>query len=245
MKRILLTLSYKGTNYCGFQIQNNGISIQQVLENALEKLFLKPIKVYASGRTDAGVHALKQKVHFDCEISFSIERLSMAINNFLPNDIRVLDAIEVPQDFHARFSAKRKTYMYVFTKGQIVSPILYDLVSKLDFNVNIQTMQKESLKLLGEHDFTAFCASNSGAKDFVKTIYDITIEEKSNYLIFKICGSGFLYNMVRIIVGTFIDIGRGKLPTDVIDKMLESGDRRIGGMTADAKGLYLYDVNYL
>ncbi len=244
MNRFLICIAYKGTNYCGFQIQKNGNSIQSVLQDCLKRVFNEDITIFPSGRTDAGVHALKQYAHFDTSKNIPTDKIVSALNTFLPNDIRIYFAKQVDGNFHARFNVIKKTYMYVFSTSKITNPLFYDLVEKLDYKVDLQLIKLAIQKLKGEHNFKAFCSSKSSAVNFVRTIYDITVETKGDYLIFKVCGNGFLYNMVRIIIGTLIDIGRGQLGVDVIDKMFETGDRSYGGKTASQKGLYLFDVEY-
>ena len=242
--RILLNISYNGSKFCGFQKQNNGVSIQSELENALQKVCNEQISVTPSGRTDAKVHAINQCVHFDTQSKIAMQKMPQAVNTFLPPDIRVNEAKQVDGDFHARKSVKKKTYMYVFSKSKIISPFEYDFVSPLEYDVDVNLIETMSKNLLGTHNFKAFCSSGTSATSFERTIYDVTVEEKENKLIFKITGNGFLYNMVRIIVGTLVDVGRGKLPTNTIQKMLETGDRNLGGKTAKPNGLYLYNIEY-
>ena len=244
MRRILLTIGYKGTNYSGFQIQNNANTIQQELENAIKKVCNHNVTVFASGRTDAGVHALKQTVHFDTESNIKEQNLVNGLNTFLPSDIRVFEARQVDESFHARFNAKKKTYMYIYSLNQIVNPVVYDLVSPLKYQIDMELVKKAINLLKGSHNFKAFCSSGTSVTNFNKTIFDITVEEKDEYLIFKVTGNGFLYNMVRIIMGTIVDIARGKLALETITKMFDTGDRSLGGSTASQCGLYLYDVEY-
>lgn len=246
MRRILLELSYKGTNYKGFQKQKNtNQTIEQYLESALNKVFCEDIKVTASGRTDAGVHAIKQFVHFDTTKTIKIDKVPTAINTYLPQDIKVLSAKEVDNNINARFSAKKKTYMYVYSTKKITSPLVWDMVSPLEYDIDENLAKMTIKKIIGTHNFKAFSSANTDIKDYTRTIYDFVLEKKDDYLIFKITGNGFLYNMVRIIVGTIIDISRGKLPLDTIENMFITGDRTLGGRTAKPNGLYLYNVEYL
>ena len=163
----------------------------------------------------------------------------------MPQDIRVKIAKEVDENFSARFSAKEKTYLYVVRQGEIASPILWDMVANYPYKLDEQKIDDCVKKFVGTHNFKAFASSDTDVKDFNRTIYNFTFQKKDNFLIFKITGNGFLYNMVRIIIGTILDIARGKLDIDIIDKMFETGDRSIGGKTAKPNGLYLYDVEYL
>ena len=244
MRRLLLCLSYKGTNYHGFQIQNNGNSVQGELEKAIKQITNENITVFPSGRTDAGVHALKQYVHFDTNSNIKCQNLVNALNTFLPVDIKVNDITEVDDTFHARYNVKKKTYMYVLYKGKVLNPLVADLVAPLEYKIDIEKVRMAKELLKGEHNFKAFCSSGTSVTDFVRTIYDISLEEKDDYIIIKVTGNGFLYNMVRIIVGTLVDIGRGKLEPSIIEKMLQTGDRSLGGSTAKGQGLYLYNVEY-
>ena len=244
MKNILICFAYKGTNYSGFQKQPNKATIQSVLEESLSHVLKEDIKITASGRTDAKVHALKQYANFYCENSINVNKIPFAVNSFLPLDIRVFTAKEINENFNARKSAKTKTYMYVFCKDKIINPLYYDMIAPLKYEVNLNII-KQCVKLIcGTHNFKAFCSSSASSTNFIRTIYEFNVEEKDKYLIFKITGNGFLYNMVRIIVGTIIDISRGKLDISCIEKMFETGNRQYGGQTARACGLYLYDVKY-
>ena len=246
MRNILLELSYKGTNYKGFQRQKNTQeTIENYLANAIKNVFCEDVKITASGRTDAGVHALKQCVNFQTSKNIQTQNIPRALNTYLPQDIRVKIAKEVDENFSARFSAKKKTYLYVVRQGEIVSPILWDMVANYPYKLDEQKIDDCVKKFVGTHNFKAFASSNTDVKDFNRTIYNFTFQKKDNFLIFKITGNGFLYNMVRIIIGTILDIARGKLDIDIIDKMFETGDRSIGGKTAKPNGLYLYDVEYL
>ena len=246
MRNILLELSYKGTNYKGFQRQKNTQeTIENYLANAIKNVFCEDVKITASGRTDAGVHALKQCVNFQTSKNIQTQNIPRALNTYLPQDIRVKIAKEVDENFSARFSAKEKTYLYVVRQGEIVSPILWDMVANYPYKLDEQKIDDCVKKFVGTHNFKAFASSNTDVKDFNRTIYNFTFQKKDNFLIFKITGNGFLYNMVRIIIGTILDIARGKLDIDIIDKMFEIGDRSIGGKTAKPNGLYLYDVEYL
>ena len=244
MRKILICFAYKGTNYSGYQKQPNKITVQSVLEDCLSKVLKENINIIASGRTDAGVHALKQYAHFECENKIDLNKLPTALNTFLPPDIRVYSAKEVDGLFNARTSAKTKTYMYVFCKDKIINPMLFDMVSKLEYNVDINLIKNCMEKIIGTHNFKAFCSSKTCATSFIRTIYDFTMEEKQNYLIFKISGNGFLYNMVRIIIGTIIDIARRHLDISCIEDMFKTGNRALGGKTVDGRGLYLFDVKY-
>ena len=242
--RILIGFSYNGSNYSGFQRQNNAKTIQQTIEDAFMKKLGQNIELTATGRTDAGVHALCQYAHFDAEISFAPEKLVPIAKNILPSDIKVFFAKQVDETFNARKQVKKKTYMYVFNKEEKDLPFLENLTTFLEGDVDEQKMIQSSKKLIGTHNFKAFCSAGSSVRDFERTIYDISIESTKSRLVFKVTGNGFLYNMVRIIVGTLIDIGKGIIMPENIDKMLETCDRAYGGRTAKPNGLYLYNIEY-
>ncbi|MBQ3493797.1 MAG: tRNA pseudouridine(38-40) synthase TruA [Clostridia bacterium] len=242
--RILIKFAYNGSNYSGYQKQDNAASIQQTIEQAFSEKLGQQIKLCASGRTDAKVHALCQCAHFDCDIKFSPEKFVEIAKCILPEDIVVYQAKQVADDFDARKDVKRKTYMYVYAKKRERIPFTYNFAPFLERCVNIEKMKLASKQLLGTNNFKAFCASGSQVKTFERTIYSVDIEDTTDFLTFKITGNGFLYNMVRIIVGTLMDIGSGLLEEGAIQKMLKTGDRKHGGRTAKAQGLYLFDVEY-
>lgn len=243
--KVKLTLSYDGTNYCGWQVQPNGVTVQEILETALEKLTGEKIKVVGSGRTDAGVHALAQVAHFEREKeNIPPEKFKKALNTILPNDIKIIDSERVSDEFDARKSAKKKTYVYGFYVSDGVLPLKERYRTQLENRVDVDKMRAYSRILVGEHDFKAFCSSGTGAKTTTRTIYNIEIKENGNELDFFVTGNGFLYNMVRIIVGTLIGAGQGKLGKEEIEKMLSTGERALGGRTLPAKGLSLLSVVY-
>ena len=244
MKRICICISYKGTNYSGLVSQPDKDTIEKRLEDCLFIVTKNNIRVHFSGRTDAGVHALKQYAHFDTETKIPVDKLVTALNTYLPSDIRVLSAKEVGFDFDARKSVKSKTYVYTVSTAKITSPFLFDFVCEKKHDYDIETLNSLKSKIEGTHDFKAFCASRSGRTNFVRTVKNIEISKKDSLLFFKITGNGFLYNMVRIIVGTLLDIADNVIPEENIDKMFETGERRFGGRTVCAKGLMLFDVNY-
>lgn len=243
MKNILVGVSYLGTNYSGWQRQDNSLGIQEVIENAFEEIGEKGVTIYASGRTDAGVHAYEQC--FSCMVMFSdIKKLPMALNSKLPSDIRILWAKEVEEDFHARFSAHKKTYQYRLKTAKVESPFDEFITAYIPYTLDLHKMQKAGEYILGTHDFSAFCSSKTTVPDFERTIYNFNITKDGDLYIFEITGNGFLYNMVRIIVGTMVDVGRGKiLPSDV-KKIIDQKDRANAGKTMPAKGLALKKVEY-
>lgn len=243
MKNILFGVSYLGTNYAGWQKQDNALGIQEVIENAMKRIGIKNPVVYASGRTDAGVHAIEQC--FNASVSFSdVAKLPMALNTYLPEDIRILWAKQVGEDFHARFSAHKKTYIYRVKTEEIQNPFDSFCTAYVPYNLDLAKMQQAGKLLKGEHDFEAFCSANTTTPDFVRTIYSLNIKQEQNLFIFEICGNGFLYNMVRIIVGTLVDVGRGKLSAGDVLAIIKSKNRQMAGKTMPAKGLILKKVEY-
>ncbi len=243
MKNILMGVSYLGTNYAGWQKQDNALAIQEVIENALYEICGTAVETFASGRTDAGVHAYEQC--FSCKLNFKdIKRLPIALNTKLPEDIRILWSKEMPNDFHARFSAHKKTYTYRIRVGEIESPFDFQTTTYISYNLNLKKMQEASSYLVGEHNFKSFCSSHTTVPDYVRTIYELNIKNIDNLFEFEITGNGFLYNMVRIIVGTLLDVGRGKTQPKEIIKIINGQNRQLSGKTMPAKGLVLKKVEY-
>lgn len=243
MNRYMATIEYDGKMYAGYQIQNNALTIQEVLERALLGLFNKNIKVIASGRTDTGVSARGQVIHFDAETTIPADKIPFALENLLPNDISMTACEIAPSDFHARYSAKSKTYSYSIYLSKLNKP-LFNRHYQYPYPINIEHIILASKALEGTHDFRAFMASGSLVKGTVRTIEKININSSDELLTIDITGNGFLYNMVRIIVGTLLDIGRGHLKTDTIANMINTCERSIGGHTAPAIGLCLERVIY-
>ncbi len=245
MRRICICFSYKGTSYSGLVVQPGKDTIEKRIEDALLFVTKEKIRIYPSGRTDAGVHALRQFAHFDTESKIECGKLVLALNTYLPNDIRIMSARQVEDTFDARKNAKLKIYIYIVSMSKITSPFLYDYVCERKHHYNLSLLDKIKCKIEGTHNFKAFCATRSGRKNFERTIKSIEITQKDELLFFKITGNGFLYNMVRIVVGTILDVADNIIPIENIDKMFETGQRKYGGRTLCAKGLMLYDVKYL
>lgn len=244
MRKILLEIEYNGKDFCGWQTQNNVRTVQEVLEGQISLLLNENICLFASGRTDAGVHALGQTAHFETNSNFDINKLSKAINFGLDKDVSVLFAKEVDPNFHARYFVKKKTYLYKIYNSKIEKPLKNGLCTQVKYDLDIEKMKKASKFFLGKHDFSAFCASGNSTKDFVRTIFDIKIEKVADEIHFYIIGDGFLYNMVRIIVGTLVAVGKGKINPQEIPAIIESKNRKKAGETMPACGLYLFKVEY-
>lgn len=247
MRRILLTIEYKGTNYAGWQRQENALAVQQVLEDALEKMLQQKVVLIASGRTDAGVHALGQKAHFDYDGNFPLDRIPIASQTILPPDISILRAEEVSSDLHAQYSAKKKTYRYQMYLSRENHPLLNDTYAPVPYAesyFDFSKVEKAAKDLIGTHDFAGFANKGSQVRSTVRTIYDVSVKKEGMLLTFDITGNGFLYNMVRIIAGTLVYIGLGKRTTDSIKKILETQNRNLAGKTFPPQGLCLMNVEY-
>ena len=244
MKNVCLILEYLGTNYCGFQKQKNGLSIQEVLEKALEKLTGKKITVYPSGRTDAGVHALGQVCNFFDDSQIPAEKFVILLNQNLPFDIRVKESFEVDANFHSRKSAKSKTYIYKLFLGENFSVFDAHRVLPIKYNLDIEKMNECCRELIGKHDFSSFCCKHTSTKTTIRTIFDAKFVKENDYLTFEVTGNGFLYNMVRILVGTLIEVGRGKLSKEDFVSLLNTNNRAKAGKTVKPDGLYLKQVKY-
>ena len=246
-RRIRMTVAYDGTDYAGWQRQNNGISIQQKLEEAFYTLFHEEVRVDASGRTDAGVHARGQVAAVTLEYPIPVRKLSLALNSCLPEDIRVLDAEETEQDFNPQFEAKRKTYCYSYYNGTFLLPQYRLYMTHIHEPMDIDAMRRAAQDLVGEHDFTALSSAQRQSKTTVRTIYSADVYRDASdpqIIRIEVTGNGFLYNMVRIIAGTLADVGRGRLPEDIIRQAIETKDRTIAGVTAPPQGLCLMRVEY-
>lgn len=243
MARFKAIIEYDGTCYGGFQIQNNAITIQAVLEKALGELYGIAIKIVGSGRTDAGVHALGQVIHFDANDNIPSEKIPLAIAKYLPSDISMRSCEIVGNDFHARFSAKSKTYVYRVILSNVNRPLSvhhYLFPYNIDYNkINV------AIKLIvGEHNFKGFMASGSSVVNTVRNVTELRLDNDGDRLIFTISANGFLYNMVRNIVGILLDIGRGFRTIKDLETLLDCGDKKFAGHTAPSIGLCLTKVDY-
>lgn len=245
LRRIMLTVAYDGTNYHGWQIQPESITVEKVLNDALSELLGEDIAVSGSSRTDAGVHALGNLCVFDTYSKIPAEKFPFALNSRLPEDVRIQAGVEVALDFHPRKCDTRKTYEYriLNTKFEIPSKRFntYHYYIPLDH----EKMNRACKALIGEHDFTSFCSVNAVVESKVRTITDLSVIREGDEIIIRVTGTGFLYNMVRIIAGTLIDIGRGQLDEDCISAMLDAMDREAAGPTAPALGLTLVGYEFV
>ncbi|AXR43863.1 tRNA pseudouridine(38-40) synthase TruA [Pediococcus pentosaceus] len=247
--RYKIILAYDGTNFAGFQMQPNQRTVEGVLKRIVNKIAKNPtpeISVYGSGRTDAGVHALGQVVHFDLSIEMTERSMLHALNSQLPLDMQVKKVEIVDETFHARFTTHGKKYQYRMALGQFVDPFKRNYTGHWKFPINIGLIQKAIKDLEGTHDFSSFVASGSTVKDHVRTIYEAKVweDKKQNEIVFEFYGNGFLYNMVRIMVAVLVEIGSKRRPADDIPRLFEVKDRNQARGTAPASGLYLKEVDY-
>ena len=243
----LLTLAYDGTNYCGFQVQPNGRSVAQTFQDGLEAVLHSRPDIKGCSRTDAGVHALGFALNFHAETRIPPEKLPLAINQHLPPDIRVLCARVVPKEFHARYAAHTKTYLYRIHNHPIDSPFDEKYYTRVPRRLDVDAMQRAAEQFVGKHDFLALCAAGSSAAahgDTVRTITDCHVTRKGDEVDIEVTADGYLYNMVRILAGTLCEVGAGRMQPDAIPGILASRDRSQAGPTLPAKGLFLKRVDY-
>ena len=245
MRNIKLTIEYAGTNYAGWQVQNKKYrTIQGMLEKALQKILQKRVKIIGSGRTDAGVHALGQVANFKTNSGITLEKLQRGLNAVLPDDISVIKTEEVGLDFHSRFFAKSKVYRYTILNRPSRPAISRDTAYFFSYPLNLKLMRKDARALLGRHNFKSLQAADKKERDATRTIKNLKITRDKDFIYIDIEADGFLYNMVRNIVGTLIEIGRGKLPEGSTKKILLARNRKFAGPTVPAKGLCLLEVKY-
>ncbi len=243
--RIALTIQYDGTKFNGWQIQNGGVTVQGEIEKALRIFFRHELRIMGSGRTDAGVHALGQVAHFDAPETVSLRRLCIALNGILPREVAITNAFRVKSDFHSRFGAVARAYRYVIYNHPLKSPFTAYRAMWLHDRLDPDYLRSASAHLLGEKDFVSFCKkSESKGISTVRRITSIDIRKKGDWIFFEIQGSGFLHHMVRIIIGTLVDMSRKSADPSLMAEIIERKDRVFGGFTAPAYGLYLKRVFY-
>ena len=245
MKRIKLVVAYDGTKYQGWQIQRNGETIESMLNRALQSLTGEPIRVMGASRTDSGVHALGNVAVFDTEARMPGDKFSYALNQRLPEDIRIQASCEVPGDFHPRYQETVKTYEYRILNREFPLPSCRLNTYFTYYTLDVDRMCQAAAFLTGEHDFKSFCAAGAQVKTTIRTIYDLQIRKDEDLLTIRITGNGFLYNMVRIIAGTLMKVGTGEWEPEYIEEILKAKDRRKAGPTAPAKGLTLLEIRFL
>lgn len=244
MKRIKLTIAYDGTNYCGWQIQPNGITIEEILNKALSKMTGEEVFVIGASRTDSGVHAMGNVAVFDTETTIPAEKIAVALNQRLPDDIVITKSEEVPLNFHPRYCNCSKTYEYHIINTRIPIPTKRLTNYFVSYVLDIDKMRQAASYLVGEHDFVSFCNVRTDVENTVRTITALDILTNGNEITIRITGNGFLYNMVRIIVGTLVRVGRGFYEPEKVKEILEAKDRKAAGVTAPAHGLMLVEIKY-
>lgn len=244
MKRVRMVVSYDGTAYRGWQLQPNGITIEEVLNRELTALLKEPISVIGASRTDSGVHARGNIVVFDTENRMPADKICFALNQRLPEDIRVQRSEEVPADWHPRKANCTKTYEYKVLNRKISMPLERLYAHFCYFNLDLDKMREAAAYLVGEHDFKSFCTVRTQAEETVRTIYSLDITKQEDMITIRISGSGFLYNMVRIIAGTLLEVGMGAYPPEHMEEILDARDRQAAGRTAPARGLTLVSMEY-
>lgn len=243
--RVKLVVAYEGTNYCGWQIQPNGITIEQVLNETLSSLLWEEITVTGASRTDAGVHSLGNVAVFETHTKMPAEKISFALNQRLPEDIVVQESCQVPEDFHPRFSKSRKTYEYRILNCRFRQPLERRTSYFYHYPLDVRAMQKAAAYLVGEHDFTSFASVHAQTNTYVRMIYALDVVRDGDMIRIRVQGNGFLYNMVRIIAGTLIQVGAGIKKPEDMESILAGKDRELAGPTAPAHGLTMIGLEYL
>ena len=242
--RVKLIVAYEGTNYCGWQVQPNGITIEEVLNQHLSRLLGEDIKVTGASRTDAGVHSMGNVAVFDTNTRMPAEKISFALNQSLPEDIVVQDSCQVPEDFHPRFSESVKTYEYRILNRKFRLPLERNTSYFYHYPLDVEKMQQAAAYLVGEHDFTSFSSVHAQTNTFVRTIYSLDVSKSGDMISIRITGNGFLYNMVRIIAGTLVQVGAGMIEPGQMESILAGKDRELAGPTAPAHGLTMMGIEY-
>ena len=245
MPKYKCVIAYDGTDFAGYQVQPEKRTIQSEFEAVLAQMHKGTIiKVTASGRTDSGVHAKGQVLHFESPLTFPTENWIKAFSALLPTDIIVLEVDIVPDEFHARFHTTGKEYRYIVARSKLRDPFKRNYAYHYPYPLNVEAMREAISYLIGTHDFTSFCSAKTEVVDKVRTIKEMGFEESDDFLVFRFVGEGFLYNMVRILVGTLLDVGSGKMSPHDMSGILDKKDRSFAGKTAPAQGLYLWKVFY-
>lgn len=243
-RRVKLIISYDGTNYCGWQVQINGITVEEVINRELSRMLGEDIAVIGASRTDSGVHALGNVAVFDTFSKIPPEKMCFALNQRLPDDIRIQDSCEVTLDFHPRYCDSTKTYEYKILNRRFDNPVMRLYTHFVYMPLDYEKMQEAAKYLVGEHDFKSFCSARTQVTDTVRTIYSLDVSKEDDIIKIRISGNGFLYNMVRIIVGTLIKVGLKVYPPEYVKEILEACDRNVAGPKAPAKGLTLIGIVY-
>lgn len=244
MRNIRLVIEYDGTNYAGWQVQKNAKSIQATLETALKRILREKIKLISCGRTDSGVHAKGHVANFKTNSKIPLVNIQRGLNSILPKDIVIKEAKEVPLDFNSRFDAKSKVYRYTILNRSCPAALYRNYFYHIPYKLDLNLMRREAKVLLGRHDFKSFQAADKKERSSVRTIKKLTVKKKGDFIEIEMEADGFLYNMARNIVGTLVEIGRGRFKPGSMKNILKAKDRNLAGRTAPAKGLCLAEVKY-
>lgn len=244
MRNLLFEISYRGTAYCGYQVQKNGVSVAQVLQDAIERVFPRREPIVGCSRTDSGVHANQYFFHMHTDSGIPCERAVFALNRYLPEDIAVFSCREVSRDFHARYDCAGKEYLYKIWNMPYKHPFEADLSYHYPYRMRVEKMAAAAQDFLGTHDFRAFCGAGADAESTVRTITDISVCRDGGHVLIRVAGDGFLYHMVRIMVGTLLYVNYGMPDTESVADIIDSRDRTRAGHTVPAHGLYLNKVFY-
>lgn len=244
MRNLLITIKYDGSAYHGWQVQKNALTVQEVFQNAVEKVFLSRLDVKGCSRTDTGVHANMYCVSLKTDMDITPYGVIMALNSNLPRDIAVVDCREVDDDFHPRYSCKSKEYIYKIYNGRIRNPFDVDYALHYNRPIDAEYLNREAQAFVGEYDYSGFCSANSDVEDTVRDVKSFSVWREGDYVYFKVEADGFLYNMVRIMVGTLLFVNEGKIKEGELVNVILSKDRKRAGKTASPNGLYLNKINY-
>lgn len=244
MRNIFLTIRFIGTNYCGYQVQKNGVTIAEKIQDSIEAVTSVRSDIKGCSRTDSGVHANQYCLNFYTHSQIPCDKLRKALNYYLPLDISVTSCSEVEKDFHARYSSKGKEYVYLIHNAPYRDPFLQNLAYEYPYNINIDKIQKAADFMTGTHDFKSFCSTKTDIENTIRTIYYFNIKQENELVKLYIAGDGFLFNMVRIMVGTLLWVNQGRISEDSIPEIISKKDRNSSGVTAPAHGLYLNKVLY-
>lgn len=244
MRNLLMTIQYDGSAYHGWQVQSNALTVQEVFQNAVQKVFKSRLDVKGCSRTDSGVHANMYCVSFKTDMNIDCIGALRAMNTALPPDVAVIGCREVPDDFHPRYSCKSKEYVYKIYNGSIRNPFLQKYAFHYRYPLDAELMDREAQAFLGEHDFSGFCSARSDIEDTVRCVKNVSVKRDGDMVLFTVEADGFLYNMVRIMVGTLLFVNEGKIKPGELKDVIESKERSRAGKTAPPQGLYLNRVNY-
>ncbi|MDO4363834.1 MAG: tRNA pseudouridine(38-40) synthase TruA [Clostridia bacterium] len=244
MRRLLVTIRYDGSAYHGYQVQSNALTVQEVFQNAVQKVFGERLDVKGCSRTDSGVHANMYCISFDTDMNISNESVVLALNTYLPEDVAAYDCREVGIDFHPRYNCKSKEYLYKIYNGKYRNPFYAKYALWYRWNIDAEYLNNEAQAFVGKYDYSGFCSIKSDVEDTVREIYSCNVWREGDFVYFKVCGDGFLYNMVRIMVGTLLFVSEGKIKSGELKNIILSKDRKKAGKTAPPQGLYLNNVSY-